>query len=415
MKLFECFAGLGSQHRALCNVLNNKFKSVGISEWYIPAIIGNDIINNGLQNSFKGYDNLDKKLMLNFISKFTLSMDSKTPYAHNKIKKFSYEKTRELYIALKRTKNYGSIVDIKGKDLPKIDTMTYSVPCTDISTAGKGAGLEVGTRSGLLWEVKRILSELSLENNLPSYLLMENVKNLFSKKHIDGWNEFASFLENLGYKNTIMVLNAKDFGIPQNRQRAFCISELNGKDEIKVESIGSHTSIHDFLDLNNDDLIEEYKAAMPNNTPSRIKWIEKSKHLNNMTHCMTITTKTDRFPNPGMFFSDINGKLVDNVSNDWNINGTKAPYRFLNSREILQLMGFQSNDYDLLKNIGMSNSRIQLMAGNSIVVPKLEAIFRAILKRIKDKKLVKDSFIPINNTEYIIDTNDNFIAVPNVA
>jgi DNA-binding Xre family transcriptional regulator len=78
-------------------------------------------------------------------------------------------------------------------------------------------------------------------------------------------------------------------------------------------------------------------------------------------------------------------------------------------------MGFQSNDYDLLKNIGMSNSRIQLMAGNSIVVPKLEAIFRAILKRIKDKKLVKDSFIPINNTEYIIDTNDNFIAVPNVA
>ncbi len=72
--------------------------------------------------------------------------------------------SRELYIALKRTKNYGSIVDIKGKDLPKIDTMTYSVPCTDISTAGKGAGLEVGTRSGLLWEVKRILSELNLEN-----------------------------------------------------------------------------------------------------------------------------------------------------------------------------------------------------------------------------------------------------------
>ena len=145
---------------------------------------------------------------------------------------------------------------------------------------------------------------------------------------------------------------------------------------------------------------------MPNNTPSRIKWIEKSKHLNTMTHCMTITTKTDRFPNPGMFFADINGKLVDNVSNDWNINGTKAPYRFLNSREILQLMGFQSNDYDLLKNIGMSNSKIQLMAGNSIVVPKLEAIFRAILKRIKEKKLVKDNLTPINNTEYIIDDSN---------
>ncbi|WP_323591054.1 DNA (cytosine-5-)-methyltransferase [Aliarcobacter butzleri] len=416
MKLFECFAGLGSQHRALCNVLNNKkFKSVGISEWYISAIIGNDTIHNGPQNSFKGYDTLDRELMLNFISKFTLSMDSKTPYAHNKIKKFSYEKIRELYIALKRTKNYGSIVDIRGKDLPKkIGILTYSFPCHDVSTAGKGAGLEIGTRSGLLWEVKRILSELSLENNLPSYLLMENVKNLFSKKHIDGWNKFASFLESLGYKNTTMVLNAKDFGIPQSRERAFCISELNGTDEIIVESKGSHINIHDFLDLNNDDLIEEYKEVLPNNTKSRIEWIEKSRHINNMSHCMTITTKQDRWPNAGILFCDVNGKLVNN-QNDWNINGEVAPYRFLTPREQLQLFGFKSNDYDLLKNIGMSNSRIQLMAGNSIVVPKLEAIFRAILKRIKDKKLVKDSFIPINNIEYIIDGNDNFIAVPNVA
>ena len=111
---------------------------------------------------------------------------------------------------------------------------------------------------------------------------MENVKALFSKKHITGWNKFATFLESLGYKNTTMVLNAKNFGIPQNRQRAFCISELNGTDEIKVESKGSHTNIHDFLDLNNDSLIEEYKEVLPNNTISRISWINESKHLNKL-------------------------------------------------------------------------------------------------------------------------------------
>lgn len=233
---------------------------------------------------------------------------------------------------------------------------------------------------------------------------MENVKNLFSKKHISGWNKFASFLESLGYKNTTMVLNAKDFGTPQSRERAFCISELNGVDEIIVESKGSHTNIHDFLDLNNDDLIEEYKEVLPNNTKSRIEWIEKSRHINNMSHCMTISTRQDRWPNAGILFCDVNGKLVDNVSNDWNINGEVAPYRFLTPREQLQLMGFKSNAYDVLKNIGMSKTKIQLMAGNSIVVSKLEAIFTSILKKIVSKKIKvkKDISKAVNNAEYLV-------------
>ena len=139
---------------------------------------------------------------------------------------------------------------------------TYSFPCQSVSTIGKGEGLEIGTRSGLLWEIERILYGLKLLKRLPKFLIMENVKNLFSKKHIDGWNKFASFLESLGYKNTTRILNSKNFGTPQNRERAFCISELNGVDEIIVEAKGSHTNLHDFLDLDNDDLIEEYKEVL---------------------------------------------------------------------------------------------------------------------------------------------------------
>lgn len=418
MKLFESFSGIGSQIEAMNNLMRNddllkqlglikekiKFVNVGTSEWFIDAIISYDALHHGVQTTFPKYEKLSKKVMLKFLLKYTLSKDSKNPCTREEIKKLPFEKIRQIYIALKRNKNFGSIVDIKPEDLPQIDIFTYSFPCQNLSTIGKGEGLEVGTKSGLLWEIQRILYGLKLLKRLPKFLVMENVKALFSKKHISGWNRFASFLETLGYKNTTMVLNAKDFGIPQNRERAFCISELNGVDEIIVESKGSHTNIHDFLDLDNDDLIEEYKAAMPNNTPSRIKWIEKSKHLNNMTHCMTITTKTDRFPNPGIFFSDINGKLVDNVLNDWNINGEVAPYRFLTPREQLQLMGFKSNSYDVLKSIGMSKTKIQLMAGNSIVVSKLEAIFTSILKRIVSKKIKVKKDIPkaVNNAEYFV-------------
>ena len=433
VRVFEAFAGIGAQTEAMNNLmLNNeflkklgidsekvKFKNVGTSEFFIDAIISYDALHHGVQTTFPKYDKLSKKVMLKFLLKYTLSKDSKNPCTREEIKKLPFEKIRQIYIALIRNKNYGSIVDIKPEDLPQIDNFIYSFPCQNLSTAGKGEGLEVGTRSGLLWEIERILYGLKLLNRLPKFLIMESVKALFSKKHITGWNKFATFLESLGYKNTTRILNAKNFGIPQNRERMFCISEINGTDEIVVEAKGSHTSIHDFLDLNNDSLIEEYKVAMPNNTPSRIKWIEKSKHLNNMIHCMTITTKTDRFPNPGMFKTDINGKLVDNESNDWNINGDKAPYRFLTPREQLQLMGFKSNSYDVLKNIGMSKTKIQLMAGNSIVVPKLEAIFTSILKRIveksksvlKNKKVRNKNFEPINN----IDFTPDFIVTPNIA
>ena len=431
VRVYEAFAGIGAQMEAMKNLMSNellkqlgfikkvKFVNVGTSEWFIDAIISYDQLHHGVQSTFPKYDKLSKKVMLKFLLKYTLSKDSKEPCTKAEIKKLPFEKIRQIYIALIRNKNYGSIADIKPEDLPLMDFLIYSFPCQNLSTAGKGEGLEVGTRSGLLWEIERILYGLKLLNRLPKFLIMENVKNLFSSKHIEGWNKFASFLESLGYKNTTMILNAKDFGIPQSRERVFCISELNGTDEIVVESKGSHTSIHDFLDLNNDGLINEYKEVLPNNTPKRIEWIEKSRHLNNMSHCMTITTKQDRWPNAGMLFCDVNGKLVNNESNDWNINGDKSCYRFLTPREQLLLMGFKSNAYDELKNIDMSRTKIQLMAGNSIVVPKLEAIFTSILKRIveksksvlKNKKLRNKNFEPINN----IDFTPDFIVTPNIA
>ncbi len=122
------------------------------------------------------------------------------------------------------TLNLGDITKIE--KMPNADLWTYSFPCTDISLAGKMSGFEKnsGTHSSLLWEVQRLLSLSNEDGTLPKYLLMENVKNLVSKKFKPLFDEWCKYLEGLGYKNFYKVLNAKDYGIPQNRERVFMVS-----------------------------------------------------------------------------------------------------------------------------------------------------------------------------------------------
>lgn len=110
--------------------------------------------------------------------------------------------------------------------------MFYSFPCTDLSLAGQQAGMsrDSGTRSGLLWEVERLLKECG--ENLPQVLIMENVTQIFSEKNLPDFEEWILFLRHLGYSNFYQALNAKDFGVPQNRDRCFMVSML-GKFEFK--------------------------------------------------------------------------------------------------------------------------------------------------------------------------------------
>lgn len=123
------------------------------------------------------------------------------------------------------------ITKLTAKDLGICDTdkyeyiMTYSFPCTDLSTAGKMAGMEKGsgTRSGLLWEVERLLKEC---DELPQVLLMENVPQVHGNKNKASFDEWCAFLESLGYKNYWKDLNAKAYGVPQNRNRCFMVSLL---------------------------------------------------------------------------------------------------------------------------------------------------------------------------------------------
>ena len=126
--------------------------------------------------------------------------------------------------------NLGDISKIDPNTIPDHDLFTYSFPCQDISVAGKQKGLDMdsGTRSGLLWECQKVI-----DAKKPKYLLMENVKNLVGKKHKHNFDKWLEWLESQGYTNYWQVLNAKDYGIPQNRERVFVASILGEHEPYK--------------------------------------------------------------------------------------------------------------------------------------------------------------------------------------
>ena len=150
--------------------------------------------------------------------------------------------------------NTKDITKTYGNEYGQIGIFTYSFPCQDISLAGnqKGFSRDSQTRSGLLWEVERILKEMK---QLPKVLLMENVKNLISEKFINDFNLWQRELEKLGYSNYYQVLNAKDYGIPQNRERVFMISILGEYNYTFPQPIPLKLRLKDMLE---DEVDEKY-------------------------------------------------------------------------------------------------------------------------------------------------------------
>lgn len=368
LRVFEAFAGIGAQAAALKR-MNINYEIVGISDWFIDAI-----------ECYAAIHCKDKKVVVpqdikevdEYLSSFTFSADSVKPF---NIKRLTEDQRRDLYRANKQANNYGSITELKGCNMPETDLLVYSFPCQDLSTGGlgKGMGKGSGTRSGLLWEIERILNELNEIGRLPEYLLLENVKTIKASTNINDLNQWLSFLESIGYKNDeCMILNALDFGIPQDRERAFIIShlgtQLNLGDEISKKKKPRSFEINEFIltDYDSDPTLRtEADMAQLNKTPSRdVMWeINGIDPITRDTTVRTITCNMDRTHTAALFkYEGIKGDT----------------YRRLTLREAFLLMGFTTEEYLHAASLGFSYRKLNKLIGNSIVVNVLVAIFEAM-------------------------------------
>lgn len=276
--------------------------------------------------------------------------------------------------------NLGDICKINPSDIPDHDLFTYSFPCQDLSVAGKQAGLGKGTRSGLLYECEKII-----EAKKPKYLLLENVKNLVGKKFKPQFDEWLDYLKSLGYTNYWKVLNAKDYGVPQNRERVFVISILGDHKPFEWPTpIPLDKRIADILE---DEVDEKY-------------YINKPFHLVNKGHQAELREPkiltlpcicASRGRNPENPSSRVAGlpteqrlefntkgtsNTITTVQKDNYVVETNYRIRKLTPRECFRLMGMRDDDIDKIQAARISNTQQYKMAGNSIVVDVLEVIFK---------------------------------------
>lgn len=380
IKLFEAFAGYGSQYMAL--------KRLGVDVEVV------------------GYSEIDK---------FAI----------------------QVYEALHgKHKNYGAIGSFDRLP-PNIDICTWSFPCQDISLAGKQRGMKDGSRSNYGYVFLDTV-EATPYHERPKVLLMENVKALFTEKFRDDWREIQLRLERMGYTNHANILNAKDYGVAQNRERVFIVSILGEYNYTFPKPISLTKRLKDYLE---DEVDEKYYLSAKTIENSFLNY--KGNHnkggfkrdkifidnVNRKEISQTITTKMDRAESQYVT-EPFEATIIDLKVKTWNddsigftitTNESQQPsiiipestklknikikeviktfdnghqlvelengigainteqglifIRKLTPREALRLMDVSESDIDIITST-VSNTQAYKLAGNSIVVSVLVEIFK---------------------------------------
>lgn len=253
IKLIEFFAGYGSQNLSL-KYLGVNYEHHRICEWATKSIQAYNDIHIQDYTDYSQCCTLDE--IVNYLFKKGISMNYNEPMTLEQIKRKGEKWCRNVYNNIIATKNLVNIQQVKAKDLDITDKdeytylLTYSFPCQDISGAGLGKGFAKGsqTRSGMLWEVERILNECYELNCLPQCLVMENVSLIHSKENYPHLLEWIKALEKLGYQSYWQDLNAVDYGVPQNRNRTFMVSILGDYNYTFPKKYGLELRLKDLLE-----------------------------------------------------------------------------------------------------------------------------------------------------------------------
>ena len=255
IRTIELFGGYGSQLLSL-KYLNADVEQWKLCEWAIKSIQAYKDIHFE-EDDFDYSEELSLEEVKKYLLEKGISSNYNEPMTQQQINRLNDKQARTIYNNIQATHNLVNIQQVKGKDLEIIDKdkytyiMTYSFPCQDLSLAGKGKGMsDTSTRSGMLWEVERILTECKEK---PQILLMENVPQVHGQDNIDDFNKWQYSLEAMGYKNYWKDLIATDYGIPQTRNRCFMISILGDYNYTFPKPIPLKLKLKDMLEDNVDE------------------------------------------------------------------------------------------------------------------------------------------------------------------
>lgn len=323
LRLIELFAGYGSQHLAL-KYLGVPCESYAISEWAIKSIQAYKDMHEPDDDTDYGAEMTDDEIRA--FLKGRISRDYSNPLTDAQIDKMKIDEARLIYNNMRATKNLGSVCAIKADDIPLDDEhtylLTYSFPCQDLSLAGlrKGMDEDSGTRSGLLWEVNRLLHEWDGLGKLPDVLLMENVPEVVGKKNRRAWERWIANLDSLGYRSYWKILNATDYGIPQNRRRCFMIS-IRG----------------DYY----------FDFPLPIGLPIRLKhvlepveMVDESYYLRDeLVESLVLRTKRNAEKGNGFGFSPVNRDDAEKSKTILTKEGTRMPDNYIDEAPICQKVG----------------------------------------------------------------------------
>ncbi len=244
----------------------------------------------------------------------------------------------------------------------KPDILIHGSPCQDISIAGHMCGADEGseTRSSLMWETINIIKSMGVWK--PRIVIWENVKAVTGKRMIKNYLRYIEEMGKLGYISNNEVLDARDFGIPQARQRCFTVSMLSG--ELFPFALMENKPMRDIHEFLENEVSEVYEVTQPSVLSSIGKTgIRRATVIQNYAY--TITCRQDR--TPAQVIDCGNGK-----------------YRYLTERECWRLQGYTDSDYEAALSVtpgkdNCLNSKLYKQAGNSIPVPIFESMFKVMI------------------------------------
>lgn len=322
--MIELFGGIGSQERAM-RQLNVPFKVTHYCDLDKDATLSYAAMRYNLEEEMKSFEFPSKEEMIAKLQEKNIGLDFKTG-KQTINERTNIDKLKLYYIANELTHNLGDISKVD--KLPYADIVTYSFPCTDLSVAGKGEGMvnrcdacgyswpidfsnaeealvcpncgttvSSSTRSGLLGQVQRLLGIAKENDTLPKYLLLENVKNLVGKKFKPQFDAWVKWLDSIGYNTSWKVLNAKNFEVPQNRERVFAISirkDIDTNGFTFPEPIPLTTRLKDILEHNVDE-----KYYLPDDRIEKIlnsSFMQEKKRIQTTDVCDTLLARDWKDP-----------------------------------------------------------------------------------------------------------------------